>query len=216
MHDPSRDEVIDSIQQGIMQSQTDYRKAAWLPICQGPEYLMTVYIFKSLLKLTRGDSLTLEVKPKVILDYLKAKKPPGRKPKSARLDGRGDICLWLVGTDKPRAIIEVKKYASQCHKDLDRVTHLLNRGLEFGILASCIQERVKNSTNANMKKRIRDSRQSIYEAIREQLNSKSSLAVELVRYKIEPLTFGGDTPDVNEDWLWCPVIFTIYRKRNRQ
>lgn len=208
---PSQKEVLNSIEKGIRNAMGDYKKAAGIPLCHGPEYLITVYIFQSILGITKRDSLTLEVKPEVMLEYLGEGRRPGRKPKSARIGGRGDIYLWHVGTNRPRAIIEVKKDARQSPKDLKRVTHLVLSGFEFAVLASCMQKEVKNDNENEVKKDICDNRKCLYEEIKKQINSNGSLDVELVEYEIETLTFEGEKPEENEDWVWCPVCFKIYK-----
>lgn len=216
MSNPYPQEVIDSIGKGIRKAQMEYQKAAGIPLCHGPEYLITVGIFQSILKLTKGGSLTLEVNLQEMLKYLKRSRRPTRKSHSAPSKERGDIFFWYVGTNKLRAIIEVKKYAQDCHKDLKRVIRLLGKGLEFAVLASCMQKKIKNDNENEVKERIRNNRQRLYQKIKKQVNSNSSLEVELVKYKITTLTFEDEKPGDKENWVWCPVIFKIYFKKNHQ
>ena len=135
---PSPDEVIVSINQGIRNAEKYYKKASGIPFWDGPEYLITVCIFQSILRLAKRDCLTLEIKPTEIENYIPNRKGrPFNKPKSenARTEGRCDIILWIADNNIARAIIEVKRYAGQCHEDIDRVIYLIGKGFEFGALA---------------------------------------------------------------------------------
>ena len=106
MLNPSPQKVLDLIDTGIRQAE-DYQIASGLPFWEGPEYLMTMYIFHSILMHVKRDCLTLELKPSVIEEYMKLKGRPRLKPPSARMNGRGDICLWYVGA-RPKS--ELKKH----------------------------------------------------------------------------------------------------------
>ena len=151
MREPTWDEIKVKIEEGILYAQREYKDATYAPLCYCPEYLMTVNIFKSLRKLQIG--LSLEDKPDDLLkEYQEEPFPPHRPPAVPRGGGRVDICVWREEPDKPRAIIEVKRCATDWRKDspdsdIRRLSGLLRkyRWLEFGVLAACIHEPVKQS-----------------------------------------------------------------------
>jgi len=226
MRDPTRQRVLGSIDEGIRKAQKDYKEAAWTPLCHGPEYLITVSIFYSLLNLTEKDSLTLEDKPKELLKYLKEKPQRGRPrsvPPGMRLNGRADICLWHIGENRPRAIIEVKRCAEDWinnKKDIDRVAGLLcgkeYRKFEFGILASCIHRVVKNNNGNELERKIHDKLGHVLQVIEEKLDDYGQLGVKLERSSIKPLNLKCENAGDSENWIWQPVVFKIYHKRNRR
>jgi len=225
MRDPTKQQVFDAIDKGIRKAQKDYKDAAWTALCQGPEYLVTVGIFYSLLDLTEKDSLTLENRPTELLKHLKEKPRRGRPRSVPRGSGRVDICLWHKGEDRPRAIIEVKRCADDWKKhtkdtDIDRIAKLLldnsARKFEFGILASCIHRVVRNNNRNELKWKINDNLESLRQAIEEKLDGQ--LSVKLDPSGFEPLPLKDEYPqdEDSDNWIWRPVVFRIYRKRNRR
>lgn len=224
MHDPSQQEIVDAIDKGIRKAQHDYKDAAWTALWQGPEYLITASIFYSLADLTRENSLTLETRPTDLLNYLKGKPRPGRPRPVPRGSGRIDICLWHKDEDRPRAIIEVKRYieAWKGHTkdtDIDRIARLLlhnsARRLGFGILASCIHRVVKGNNRNESESRINGELESLRQDIEEKLDGQ--LGVKLEPSDFDLLALKDEYPEDpdSKNWLWRPVVFTIYRKRNR-
>lgn len=212
---PSPEEVLISINQGIRNAEKSYETASGVPLWDGPEYLMTAYIFQSILKLAKRNCLTLELKPKIVEKYTpKRKGRPFNKPKSesARTEGRCDIILWIVDTNITRAIIEVKRYAEQCPEDIDRVIYLLTKGLEFGVLASLLYSEVKNGNTDLAKKKILKKLDRLSDEIKKEVNSKGKFDTELVRGNIKPRELDGDKLGEKKTWLWCPVCFKIYCK----
>jgi hypothetical protein len=229
MSDPSRQQVLDAIDKGIRKAQKDYKDVAWTPLCRGPEYLMTVGIFYSLLGLTKKDSLTLENRPTDLLEWLNEEKSPPMKPESVpRGSGRIDICLWHKGENKPRAIIEVKrcamdwkKYTKRTDKDtdLDRISNLILNDrvhkFEFGVLASCIHRVLTNNDRNQLERKINDDLQSLGQAIEEKVNSQLGVNLQRSGFKLLPLKRHYRECEECDDWIWRPVVFTIYRKPNR-
>lgn len=209
MHDPTQQEVRASILKGIIKAERDYRKGTTWMLHQAPEYFMTVNIYQSLLKLTKTSSLTLEDKPKRIIQIIKNRHLPGRKPSNARLGGRCDLVLFYLNTDedKPRALIEVKRNAEDCIEDLNRVARLKSEGLEFCVLASCLFEEIKNDEAENAKDKLRTRRRDIHQEILEVL-AKHNLSLILSRSKIKDVSYEMSEGDVQK-WVWSPVCFVI-------
>ena len=151
---------------------------------------------------------------------MKLKGRPRLKPSSARMSGRGDICLWYVDTNRPRAIIEVKRNAKDCHKDLDRVISLVSpkNGLKFGVLCSCIREQVKNGNTEDhaekARKLIDEKLKRLSLKIKSTVDSKNNLGSKLIDSPIVQLECDGDEPGEKRNWVWRPVCFKVYRKRN--
>jgi len=225
MRDPTKQQILDAIDRGIRRAQDDYKDAAWTPLCRGPEHLLTVAIFYSLLNLTKKDSLTLENRPTELLDWLKRRPRPGRPRSVPRGTGRIDICLWHKGEDRPRVIIEAKRRVGDWRKytkdtDIDRIAQLLLANtvhkFEFGILASCVHRVVGDSNRNQLERKINANLKSLRQAIKEQLDSR--LGVELEPSGFEPLLLKHKYPEDehSRDWVWRPVVFRIYRKRTRQ
>lgn len=223
MRDPGLPEVLKAIDIGIRNAQENYKDAAWTPLLYCPEYLMTVYVFNSLLSLTRKDSLTLESEPDdLLINYLGKEPRRGRPKRVPRGNGRVDICLWHLGEDRPRAIIEVKRCAKQWinnNDDIKRIVSLLHeptvRKIEFGVLASCIHMLVRNNNETAAQKNIKNKLREIQQSIEANLDGR--LAVKLEPSGYIPLQLKDEYPedDTNENWIWRPVVFKIYRKRNR-
>jgi len=223
--DPTECQVLKAIDEGIRNAQEDYKNAAWTPLRQGPEYLITVSIFYSLLDLTKKDSLTLENRPNDLLEYLKWKPRRGRPRSVPRRSGHVDICLWHKGEDRPRAIIEVKRRAENWIKDtkdtdIDRIANLLCDNsawkFKFGILASCIHKVVKDHNKNKLKRQINDNLEGLRQDIEEKLNGQLSVKLVPSSFKSLPLKDEYQEGEDVDNWIWRPVVFKIYRKRNRQ
>ena len=224
MRNPTQQEVVDAIDRGIRRAQADYKKAAWTALCQGPEHLMTANVFYALAKLTEENCLTLETRVTDVRRYLKGMPQPGRPPSVPRGTGRVDICLWHKDKNRPRAIIEVKRRADAWREqtrptDIDRIARLLlirsPRKLGFGILASCIH-RVETSNNRDeLKRRIDSELDSLLQTIEAELDAQLGVRLEPSRTVRLPLKDEDPEDPESENWLWRPVVFTIYRKRNR-
>lgn len=225
MHEPCRQEIVNSVIQAIKQAQKDYKKGAWTPLCQCPEYLTTSKIFDSLLRLTKKDSLTLESKPSELLEYLDEIPRRGRPrsvPSNARLSGRIDVCLWNVGENRPRAIIEVKRSAETWKQDtkyIDRVSWLLTakkyRKFQFGILASCIHKETGSDDKLESENKIRNTIKEIQQIINQKLDDQLCSKLEQSDFELLPLKSDYNNAEDCRDWIWRPVVFTIYRKRKR-
>jgi len=153
MREPMRQEVLASIIQGIKHAQDDYKKAYMSHIKSNyaPEYLMTVYIFQSILELKDecGCTYGLSVEESVYdlvkeLKTMRGLETRGRYPESARVYGKCDLSL-RDNDSKPRVAIEVKEDAWDHGEDLKRLSTLVELGLEFGVFASYWFEEVKDN-----------------------------------------------------------------------
>ena len=224
MRDPTKQQVLDAIDKGIRKAQDDYKDAAWTPLCQGPEYLLTVGIFYSLLNLTKKDSLTLENQPTELLEWLKRRSRPGRPRSVPRGTGRIDICLWHKGKNRPRVITEVKRRVGDWRKctkdtDIDRIAQLLLANtvykFEFGILASCIHHVVGDNSRNQIKQKINADLKSLRQAIEEKLDSRLGVKLEPSSFEPLPLKDEYSEDEHSRNWIWRPVVFRIYRKRTR-
>lgn len=225
MRDPTQQEVIDAIHEGIRRAQHDYERAAWTPLCQGPEHLITANIFYSLAELTTKDCLTLETTVNDIRSYLKAKPRRGRPPAALRGTGRVDICLWHKGADRPRAVVEVKRRVEEwtawaSDKQIDRISGLLvdncAHELGFGILASCIHRVVHSDTKDKVERDIKDALTSLRQIIEEKLDGRLGVRLERSGFYGLPLKEQYPKDPYSDDWLWRPVVFTIYRRPDRR
>jgi len=223
--DPTECQVLKVIDKGIRRAQEDYKNAAWTSLCQGPEYLITISIFYSLLDLTKKDSLTLENRPNDLLKHLKGKPQRGRPRSVPRGRGHVDICLWHKDNGRPRAIIEVKRCAEDWVKDkkdtdIDRIVKLLLYKsawkFKFGILASCIHKVLKNNNRNELEGKINDNLESLRQAIEEKLDSRLSVKLVPSSFKLLPLKDEYPEGEDIDNWIWRPVVFKIYRKRNHR
>lgn len=225
MRDPSQRQVVDAIDKGIREAQQDYKDAAWTPLWQGPEHLVTAGIFYSLADLTKKDCLTLETRVTDVRRYLKGKPRPGRPPAVPRGTGRFDICLWHKDQNRPRALIEVKRYAEAWKQqtkdtDMDRIAKLLllksPRPLSFGILASCIHRVAKSNNTSELERGIDTYLTSLRQVIQEKLDGRLTIRLEPSGFEMLALKDEYPEDPESENWLWRPAVFTIYRKRNRR
>lgn len=220
MRDPNRQEVLDSIIQGISKAQEDYKKAFMSHICSSyaPEYLMTVYIFRAILELKDKCDYTYGLSlEEPVHDLARSLGIRGRYPKNARVYGYCDLSLRDVNNDKPRAMIEVKKCAWDYAEDLGRLEYFVEQGLEFGVFASCWFEEVKGNNCEEAEDRLQKEIRCIHEHIRKDIGRPGcNLVIERAISTVESLLLEGDTPDQNEKWKWCPVCFVICHKGNQQ
>jgi len=211
MRKPKQQEVLDSIDEGIRKAQADYKEAFESHICAGPEHLMTVYIFQAILRLTKRCGYTYGLSLEVPLRELKSNLP-GPKPREARMKGRCDLSLRDFD-DKPRVAIEVKKYASECYKDLRRLKRLLKQGFEFSVLASCWFEQVEDNNEKKAKQALKKKIQSLYEGMLVySRKSSGNPSIDLVKSPIKKLSLSSEPPNEDEEWMWRPVCFLISYK----
>lgn len=215
---PLRQEVLDSIDKGIRKAQDDYTKGSRSLLCWGPEYLITVNIFQSLLDLPAiEDSLSLEEKASDVEKYRRDRR--GRKPACVSGRSRCDLVLWHANKDGPRAVIEVKRWAKQCSSDIKRLTRLVSQvqGLEFSIAASCLFERVNNNSD-NAEDKLQRDIKKLHRSIEESVKgSNLGVRLEPKLLRIERVTIPVDEKtESEEDWVWCPVCFMIYHKKSRR
>lgn len=216
MSDPTWADISKKIDEGILNAQADYKRATWTPLLYGPEYLIIVSIFKSLLELA---SLSLEENPKALLEMYQEKPPRRGRPRIVPRDnGRVDICLWCKEKDRPRAIIEVKRCAEDWNNntsDIIRLAKLLlkYRWLDFGVLASCLHKEIKNDNEIEAKRDIKRALSDLRKTIKANLDGR--LSFTLVSCSPLELFLKKEYPEDNEvkDWYWQPVICKIHGKR---
>lgn len=215
MRDPTRSEVIDSVLRGIRKAQEDYREAYMSDICSSyaPEYLMTVYIFQSVLELKRECDCPYGISlEEPVYEVARSLGARPRYPIDARIYGHCDLLLRDI-YDKARSAIEVKKYAWDYWGDLSRLAYLIEKGLEFGVFASCWFEEVKDNNRKEAEDRLKEEIQCIREHICNDIRRRySRLFIERKSGNIERLVLEGETSDQKEESMWCPVCFVVYRK----
>jgi hypothetical protein len=214
MREPTQSEIINSVNQGIIKAQEDYREAYMSNISSGyaPEYLMTVYIFQSILELKRKCNypygLSLE---EPVYEVARALGVRGRFPRDARVSGYCDLLLRDIH-DKPRVVIEIKKDAWDYWHDLARLAYLVSRGLEFGIFASCWFEEVKDNNRREAEDRVREEIQCIEEHISDDIRRRYSRVFMKTKFgDTERLVLEGEVAR-HEEFVWCPVCFVVCRE----
>jgi hypothetical protein len=126
------------------------------------------------------------------------------------------LVLW-DSKGRLRTAVEVKKDGWNCYEDLVRLTRLLNRGLEFSVIASCRFEDVKGNNVKAAEDRLEIEIQAMKKGISDD-NEMSGLdaTIELVESNIVPLTIKGKRPEDDEKSVWRPIIFKICREENRE
>ena len=215
MQNPSWQQVISAVESGILTAQRAYQKGCDSLLCWGPEYLITTHIHQSLLGLPEIDGcLCLEERARELEDYCRNRL---RGPKPKVVDGRSrcDLVLWHVNRNEPRSVIEVKRRAEGCSRDLKRLMRLVNQGLEFSVAASCLFERVRNDNEKDSKARLREVLNDLLRRM-EQKTARSNQTVSLSRRSLRFYTARiGEVPS-EEQWIWCPVCFVIHPKKNRR
>jgi hypothetical protein len=220
MQKPRQQKILNLIVKGIRNAQDIYTEGSKSLICWGHEYLITTNIFQSLLSLrTLADSLSLEEKVSDIEKYKRDRR--GRKPACVCGRSRCDLVIWHTTKDAPRAIIEVKRWAEDCFTDIDdRLTYLTDKvkDLKFSVAASCLFEKVDNGGNAD--DRLRKKVKQVYQKVQDSHSlRKRNLGVRMEppSPQIETITIRvDDKAESKEDWVWCPICFVIYRKKNRR
>jgi hypothetical protein len=215
MEKPTRKTLIDSIYGGIIKAQEEYFKGSRSLICWVHEYMITANIYHSLLNLPAiDDTLGLEEKASDIEEYKRVRR--GRKPACVCGRSRCDVVLWHTKKDGPRAIIEVKRWAENCGSDIKRLEYFVSKvqSVEFCIAASCLFEKIK-SNNDNAEDKLRDRVKRLHVNIQKRV-VQSGIGVSLesklssiLHVKI-PVYYGKIEKE--EEWVWCPVIFKIYRQ----
>jgi len=177
---------------------------------------MTVYVFQSLLKTKEqcncAYGLSLE---QPVYDVVKCLRVRGRYSEEARVYGDCDLLVINV-RDKPMAVIEVKKYAWDYPRDLPRLSYLVDKGLDFGIFASCWYEEIKGNDRKDAERRLNEEVQCIYEHIKEYVRWRhNGLTVERELGRVDTLVLEGEMSSEKQECRWCPVCFVIRRKQRR-
>jgi len=218
MRNPKRSEVISAVNGGIRKAQENYARAYMSHISSfyAPEYLMTVYIFQSILKLREECSCTYGLAlEQPVYEVVRSLNVRGRYAEEARV--YGDCDLLVKNTeDEPMAVIEVKKYAWNYPQDLPRLSYLVGKGLKFGIFASCWYEKVERNDGTDAEHRLHEEVQCIYKHINEYVMWRyDGLIVEREPGRVDTLVLEGKTSSQKKEWRWCPVCFVIRHKRRR-
>ena len=210
--EPTAEEMLDAIDQGIRNAQKDYLKAYMSDVASSyaPEYLTTVYVFQSILELIEKYGYTYGLALEHRFCELFPRKWHRLESHEQRSKGN---------------------YAWDYHKDLKRLIFLLGLGLKFGVFASCLFEQVKDRNVEKAKADLEETIQSLEREIKADLEEtiqslereikadygkpSEKLSIKLVPYHIndKPLQFlGENSPEDDEYWVWCPVIFKIFKK----
>ena len=212
MREPTLSEVINAVNQGIRKAQEDYKKGYMSHISSSyaPEYLMTVYIFQSILELKEKCNCTYGLSlEEPVYELARSLGARPRYSQEARVYGHCDLLLRDI-KEKPRAVIEIKKYAWDYPQDLPRLSYLVEKGLEFGVFASCWSEEIKDSNQKDAENRLKEEIQCIYEHIKQDVRRRCNrLVVERELGDIERLVLEGEKLSQKEEWMWCPVCFVI-------
>lgn len=217
MREPTRSEVINAVNQGIRKAQEDYKKAYMSHISSSyaPEYLMTVYIFQSILDLKEKCNYTYGLSlEEPVYELARSLGARPRYSQEARVYGHCDLSLRDI-KEKPRAVIEVKKYARDYPQDLPRLSYLVEKGLKFGVFASCWFEKIEDNNQKDAEDRLEEEIQCIHEHIKEDVRRRyNRLIVERELGNIGRLALEGETLSQKEEWMWCPVCFVIRPKQD--
>lgn len=135
-------EIVEAVLKGYESAQAEYESmSGGLWLWQAPEYFITTSIATKLHDLPGQKYITLEHCSTDALMEAGAR-GFGRLSKNVRENGEVDILYWW-GSDKPRAIIEVKNkiYSKEQYtKDINRISAFLARNnsrssLQFGIFS---------------------------------------------------------------------------------
>lgn len=157
----SIEKIVGATISGIIESQKEYEEwtgGYWL--WEGPEYLITINVARSITDLEGAKYITLENGASRAIEDAGAK-GKGRLHRNIRPNGRVDILLWWAdGT--PRAIIEIKNQISskdQYEKDINRIKECLKRNnhkstLQFGLF--CFYESAQNGQRKTAQQKIKD------------------------------------------------------------
>ncbi len=217
IRNPNRQEVVASIITGIENAQRDYKKAFESHInnsIYSPEYLMTVYIFQSLLEFKKECGclygLSLEQSVHDIVTRLKTGRR-GNYPKNLRVYGKCDLTLWDVNTtedDEPLAVIEVKEDPWKYNSDIKRLAGLVERGLPFGIFASCYFVEIVDNKPDKADIRLEKEAQCILEHIISDIGIPGLNVINNLGPKYTLKLDGNQAR-----WRWCTFCFVITDER---
>jgi len=207
MRDPDLPEVLKAIDMGIRNAQNDYKKSYQSDVCSSfaPEYLMTVYIFQSILELKERCGCTYGLSlEESVYKMRKTLAINGRPSKQTPPCGKCDLSLIDL-TEQPLVVIEVKKNPYDYEKDIKRLSYLVNNNLKYGVFASLLFEPVNINPNEladrleseteNLRKKI----ENYVRALGYDLNVAKNLGL------IEDFKLANDP----EEYKWCPVCFVI-------
>jgi len=211
MRNPTSQEIVDAINQGILKAQEDYKKANNSDIISEycPEYYITMYIFQSLLKLKNKykQAFWLSVEESVYKMRNKLRilgRPPDITPPKSKCD------LALKDqSDCPLVVIEVKKDPFDYQENVGRLSYLVSCGLKYGVFASCLFVEVEDKDCQEAQ----DKLGRITEDIRNRIDRfnrvwKYDLLVEEETGGIE------DFYEESKIYKWCPVCFVIQNREN--
>lgn len=158
------------------------------------------------------DCLSIEDKVRDLLKYRRERR--GRIPERSGGHSRCDMVIWHANKDGPRVIIEVKRQATDCANDIKRLKSLMNGIplLKFCIIATCLYKRVVRNSNAEGNL-IQDVNTIYKNHSRKFSGNGIGIRKEPHSLHIEPITIPiYEKTTREEDWVWCPVCFVIYRK----
>lgn len=223
MSDPTQQEILKAIDEGIRKAQEDYKKAYESHInnsAYSPEYLMTVYIFQSLLKLKEKCGcpygLSLEEPVYNLVSSLRNKSVNGRNssgryPYDLRVDGKCDLSLKNKD-DEPLAVIEVKEDPWDYYSDIKRLARLLKRGLPFGIFASCYFVKIIDNNSDEADIQLEEEAKCILEEIKSDFERRDELNVDKHLGFKDTLKLDWDS----DHSRWCSFCFVITDERKYQ
>ena len=217
MSDQTPQEILKAIDTGISNAQKDYKKAYESHINASeysPEYLMTVYIFQSILELVDRYGLSLEEPVLNLASSLRKESTTGR-PSYGRYSndlgvyGKCDLSLKNKD-DKPMAVIEVKEDPWDYYSDIKRLASLVKLGLPFGIFASCFFAKIVDNNPDEADIQLEEEGQCILEHIISdigrrgyELNVTKHLGIK------DTIKLDGD----QDHWRWCSFCFVITAER---
>ena len=124
----SREQIIKSCIQGIINAQKAYESWSGEWLWSAPEYLSTVFVAKEIAKGNGSEYITLEHSASAAIEDAGAR-GRGRLHSDIRANGRFDILLWWAN-GKPRAPIEVKCQVTKMDKiraDIKRISKVVHR-----------------------------------------------------------------------------------------
>lgn len=188
--------ILQAVQQGIIDAQKDYYKSFQSDLSSeyAPEYLMTVYIFRSLLSLIDGYGVALEVPISDLDSGYSYKRFQGRKPGSVRYNGKCDLVL-LDSKEKAKAVIEVKRNPWFYDEDMDRLISLLDLNIEMSIFASCMYKKSK--------KELIEESDLLLKTIKK--DYQRNITIELSPIPKRVLKYDGE-------WVWYPIVFLVRKQ----
>lgn len=218
MSNPSQQELLEAIDKGIRNAQRDYKKAYESDIGSNyaPEYLITVYIFQSILETVGRYGLSLE-EPVLNLACLLRKASTtshhscGRYADDLRVYGKCDLSLKKKD-DKPMTVIEVKQDPWDYYSDIKRLASLVKMGLPFGIFASCHFVKVIDDNSDEADIQLEEEAKCILEEIKSDFKRRYELDITKHLGFKNTLKLDGDS-DYSR---WCSFCFVITAKSRYQ